>query len=427
MRWLAVAIAVAVAAAGCGGQPGTSGPSTGEAGPQKVQIIAFGDPDETAGYQAMISEFEAANEDIDVEFGPVPTQDDLLARLTTGFSSNQPPDAFLINYRKYGQFAAQGVLEPVGPYLDKSEVISREDFAETALEPFTFDGKTQTCLPQNVSSLAVYYNVDLFEKAGLDKPKAGWTWDDFLAAGKKLTGKGTYGIGTEASLIRLAPFVWSNGGEVVDNEDQPTVLTVDQGPAREALDFFLDLSLTHKVVPPDAEEQSQGSEDRFIAGTIGMYLDSRKVVPGFRNIKGFEWDVAPLPVAPGGEPATILHGDAYCMSKAGKAKDATWKLIEFANSVQGQEILAKSGRTVPSRTDVAASPVFLEPDQPPASSQVFVDVIPSIRAVPVTGSWTRVEKEADNVLDSLYYGRIEREAGVKQLVETTKPLFSSGG
>ena len=42
------------------------------------------------------------------------------------------------------------------------------------------------CLPQNLSSLVVYYNRDLFDAAGVPYPEAGWTWDDFLAAAKAL-------------------------------------------------------------------------------------------------------------------------------------------------------------------------------------------------------------------------------------------------
>ncbi|MBA2528706.1 MAG: sugar ABC transporter substrate-binding protein, partial [Euzebyales bacterium] len=431
-RGVAFLLVLVLSAVACADRRGDGPRGTGPQGKDgraagTVELVAFGDPVETAGYEEMITEFEAANPDVDVAFGPVPDQDQLLARLTTAFAGGDPPDAFLINYRKYGQFADQGVLEPVQSWLDSSDVIAEGDFAGAALDAFRFDGAELTCLPQNVSSLEVYYNADLFERAGLERPRAGWSWDDFLAAAKVLTGDGTYGVGTEASIIRVAPFVWSAGGEIADDEQRPTTLTLDRGRAREALDFFLDLQTVHGVAPPEREELSQGSQERFLAGTLGMYLDSRKAVPGLRTIEGFTWDVAPLPVAPGGEPATILHGDAYCMTAASSNKEATWRLIEFANSREGQLILAESGRTVPSRTDVAQSDAFLGPEQPPASSEVFVDAIPTIRSVPHTANWSRVEKEADNVLESLYYGRVEREAGVRQLVTSTRPLFGAGG
>ena len=391
-----------------------------------LRFVLFGDPVETAGYEELVAAFEEANPDVDVALSPVAEQDDLLAKLTTQFASGRPPDVFLVNYRNYGQFASQDVLAAVQPYLDQSEVIHEDDFSPAALDAFRFDGGDLTCLPQNVSSLVTYYNVDLFKEAGLPLPRAGWTWDDFLAAALALTGDGRYGVGTEVSLIRVAPFVCSAGGEEVDDPDAPTTLTLDTGAAREGLDFFLDLQTVYQVAPPEREEQSQDSEARFLSGGLGMYLNSRKSVPTLRTIDDFTWDVAPLPVAPGGEPATILHGDAYCMAEAGQQEDA-WRLVEFANSTEGQTILARSGRTVPSRMDVARSEAFLRSDEPPASAEVFIDVQPSIRAVPHTATWSRVEKEADQILEALFYGRVAREEGIDQLVRTTAPLFAGPG
>jgi len=316
------------------------------------------------------------------------------------------------------------VLAPVQPRLDDREVLDEADFAPAALDAFRFDGEELTCMPQNVSSLEVYYNTDLFKSAGVPLPRAGWTWDEFLTAAKALTGGQRYGVGTEPSLIRLAPFVWSAGGEIVDDLEEPTTLSVDDGAARQGLDFFLDLQTEHGVAPPEREELAQDSETRFLSGDLGMFLDSRKAVPTLRTIKDFTWDVAPLPVAPGGEPTTILHGDAYCMSEASPQQDETWRFVEFANSVEGQRILARSGRTVPSRLDVARSEAFLRSDVPPASSEVFVDAIPTIRSVPHTATWSRVEAEGDELLAAIYYGRVDREEGIRQLVDMTQPLFA---
>ena len=426
MRRTAGLLLTALLASGCGsGTDSPGGPGDGGPASASVRFLLFGDPTETAGYQQLAEEFEKANDGVDVNVTPVPTQDDLLAKLTTSFAGGQPPDVFLINYRKYGQFAARDALTPVQDRLDSSDVLSEEDFADTALDPFRFDGETLTCLPQNVSSLEVYYNVDMFEAAGVSLPEAGWSWDDFLSAAQALTKDGVYGVGTEPSLIRMAPFVWSAGGEVVDDQLAPTKLTLGSGAGRRGLDFFLDLQTEHQVAPPEKEELSQGSEDRFLAGQLGMYLDSRKAVPSLREIEDFTWDVAPLPVAPGGEPATILHGDAYCLPAAAANQEAAWRFVEYANSTEGQTILARSGRTVPSRLDVARSGVFLRPDAPPESSQVFVDAIPDIRAVPHTATWSEVEKAADDVIAAMYYGRLERDAGLRQLNEVTEPLFGS--
>ncbi|MEW2385684.1 sugar ABC transporter substrate-binding protein [Micromonospora sp. NPDC047707] len=400
----------------------TSGAAEDRAG---ITVVLFGDAEEVAGYRTLVAGFTAANPDVDVTLSPVATQDELMARLTTSFAGGRPPDVFLLNYRRYGQFAAQGAIEPVQSYLDASSAIQESDFSPRALDAFRFDGRALTCLPQNLSSLVVYWNADLFRAAGVPAPAAGWTWDDLLAAAKALTRDGRYGVGVEPSIARLAPFVWSNRGELVDDPTRPTELTLRGDPAtRKAVDWFLDLQLRHRVVPPDAEEQSESSEARFLRGTLGMYLSSRVAVPTLRTIDGFTWDAAPLPVAPGGVPASILHSDAYCMSAGLPDHRPAWRFIEYAMGATGQRTLAESGRTVPSRLDVAGSPAFLDPAKPPRSSRVYLDAEPHLRATPRTATWARVEKEADVLLEEVFYGRVDREEGLRRLETTVRPLFT---
>ena len=166
--------------------------------------------------------------------------------------------------------------------------------------PFTVNGVLQ-CLPMNMSSLEVFYSKDLFDKAHVPYPKAGWTWDDFLNDAKAITALGTpdnkiYGVGIDPQLIRLAPFVWANGGDIVDNVDHPTRLTLDTPAAKEAFQWFVDLQNKWHVVANQEENVSEQDETRFLFDTLGMWLLSRRVVPALRTSSGFTWDVAPLPI-----------------------------------------------------------------------------------------------------------------------------------
>ena len=160
---------------------------------------------------------------IDVTLAHIPSQSDYRARLATDYAAGTPPDVALLSYRRAGAFIAADQLDPLGPYLDASDVIQPDDFYPVTLESFTWNGELM-CIPQNISSLVVYYNRDLFAAAGLPEPADDWTWDDFLDAAVALTrdldGDGAtdqYGLGVEASLYRLSPFVWQNGGRIVDD------------------------------------------------------------------------------------------------------------------------------------------------------------------------------------------------------------------
>ena len=153
-----------------------------------------------------------------------------------------------------------------------------------------------------------------------------------------------------------------------------------------------------------------------------MFLDSRRAVPTFRDIEAFDWDVAPLPQRE--QAAGILHTDAYCMASAAQDKDAAWTFIEFANSPEGQAIVAASGRTVPSLVEVAESTAFLDPEVPPASSHLFLDSIPILRGVPVMAGWVDVEEVAGDELERAFYGQATVDEAIGAMISRTAPFFA---
>ena len=425
LRVLALLLLALVPTA-CGGDGGGGGGGDEVAG--EISFLVFGDPEELKAFRNVITAFKDAAPDLDVKLVEASDRDDLLARLSTSFAGGKPPDVFLLNYRFYGQFAARGVLEPVEERVDGSDVFQQDDFYRPALDAFRFDG-VLTCLPQNISSLVVYYNRDLFRDAGVPEPAAGWTWDDLVDRALKLTrdedGDGNvdqYGLGVEASIIRIAPFVWSNGGELVDDVESPSRFTLDTPEAIDAMQKFFDLRELYAVVPTEQEIESEDDESRFQNGRMAMVLSSRRSTPTFRTITGFDWDVAPLPQHR--EPAGILHSDAYCMTKASENKDGAWRFIEFALGPEGQRITAASGRTVPSLKEIANSEAFLDPDAKPANSRVFLDTIPVIRRVPNVSTWPEIEDVTGGILElGMYTGTPAAEVA-RKIDEQTREIFA---
>jgi multiple sugar transport system substrate-binding protein len=331
-----------------------------------------------------------------------------------------------MNYRYYGQFAARDALAPVDAYLEGSEAFSAEDFFGTAMTPFRWQGR-QVCLPQNVSSLVVYYNADRFAEAGLPLPAEGWTWDDMVRSAQALTrdddGDGTtdvYGLGVDPEIIRLAPLIWSNGGSLVDDEAAPTRFDFDAS-AVTAMQRFIDLRSLHEVTPTDEEAESEDLESRFLNDRLGMLMESRRVVPTLRTISSFGWDVAPFPRMR--ERVSVLHSDAYCITAGSDAKDASWRFIEFALGPEGQRITAEAGPTVPSLRSVADSDAFLDPAALPSHSEVFLEQIPRLRAVPVVSTWPEIEDVANGIIEEAYYGGGGALEVAVELTLQTRELF----
>ena len=422
--WSRVMLLAVVLATGVGAVVAPAVRVRAQDGPSgEISFAFWGDPAEEAAYTRVAEEFEAANPDIDVELVYTPGQNDYQTKIATDFAGGNPPDVFLINYRRYGQYAARGALEPLGPRLDASATLNEEDFYAPPMEAFRYRGGDLSCIPQNVSSLVVYYNQDLFAQAGVDEPEAGWTWDQFAAAAEALTvdedNDGiaeTYGLAVDPSMIRYAPFIWGAGGEIVDDLDSPTTLTLDTPEARAGIEFFINLGHTGiGAVPTEAELLSEDDESRFMRGGAAMLLQSRRVVPTLREIEGFAWDVAPLPVGPAG-PVGILHSDAFCLAAEAENKDAAWAFIEYAVGVKGQTILAETGRTVPSLKAVAESDAFLKGNAlggelgvglPPANSRVFLDTIPDIRRVPSISTWPEIEEAFNTAFQRAFYIEID--------------------
>ena len=388
--------------------------------------MVSGDPEEIEAYRAVITAFNRWQTAIDAELLPFADRDDLIVRLSTSIAGGEPPDLFLMNYRYYGQFAARDALEPVDAYLEGSEAFSAEDFFGTAMTPFRWQGR-QVCLPQNVSSLVVYYNADRFAEAGLPLPAEGWTWDDMVRSARALTrddeGDGTtdvYGLGVDPEIIRLAPLIWSNGGSLVDDEAAPTRFDFD-APAVTAMQRFIDLRSLHEVTPTDEEAESEDLESRFLNDRLGMLMESRRVVPTLRTISSFGWDVAPFPVMR--ERVSVLHSDAYCITAGSDAKDASWRFIEFALGPEGQRITAEAGPTVPSLRSVADSDAFLDPAALPSHSEVFLEQIPRLRAVPVVSTWPEIEDVANGIIEEAYYGGGGALEVAVELTLQTRQLF----
>jgi multiple sugar transport system substrate-binding protein len=412
---LAVVLGLALSVAACGDDD-----ADGAAEQKDVPAITFqvtGDPEETRVYSELADSYKSETGRT-VNIVEVPERDVHLAKLTTSFSAGKAPEVFLLNYRYLGGFAAKGVIEPAGPRLDSSEAFDRDAFYPIPLQAFDYDGALQ-CVPQNASSLVTYVNLDAFEEAGIEPPKDSWTYDEFIAAAEKLTTDKRHGIGLDLSTIRAAPWVWSAGGELVDDPAKPTKFLFDTPEGRRGLENVI--ALQENGWAPNADEvDSKDVLDRFLDGSVAMFMSSRRDVPVARTITDFEWDVAPFPTDV--EPASVLHSDGFCMAKGANA-DAAWLWIEYALGEQGQEVLAASGRSVPSLKAVAESPAFLEPTDPPANSKVFVDALANMHQLPVTPNWSEVESRTDDILTELYYGRLELDAGLKRLAEETDGKF----
>ena len=427
------ALALGLVAA-CGGDSGDEASGS-------IRFLTFGDPAELGAYRTLIESFEKEEPEIDVQLVEASDREDLIARLSTSIAGGSPPALFLMTYRVYGQFAARDALEPLGSYLDDSDAFDEEDFYPQALDAFRWDGEL-TCLPQNISSLAVYYNKDLFKRFKVRMPKDDMHWNELVFLAQQLTRdkngqpvKGAdpdlpmpntapaeiYGLGVSPEIIRVAPMIWSNGADLVDDLEEPTRFTLDGPEQKQAIEAFFQLRTLHGVIPSDQEVEAEDDESRFVNGRTAMLIDSRRAVPSVREAAEFDWDVVSFPHLQ--EPANILHSDAYCMTKGSKEKDAAWRFVEYALGPEGAGVVARTGRTVPSLKSVAESDDFLDPSKDPKNSQVWLDAVERIQNVPTVSTWPEIEDVTNGILENGMYLGQPVDKVVAEIDEKTQPLF----
>jgi multiple sugar transport system substrate-binding protein len=413
---LALSLTTLLTACSDGAQgPGSGSPSaSGSAAlTGTIRVQAAGGEGEMNALREMIAAFEKAHPGSKVEFTALAEQGEHIAKLGTAFAGGNPPDVFLLNYRRFGRFAEQGVIDPARLPGQPA------DYYEQALEAFTMDGQL-LCLPQNLSSSVVYYNPKLFGDVPL--PKAGWTTQDLMETVTKLDGKAPKTIGFETGMRTVAPFVWLHGGDVVDDLAKPTKITLDTPQGREALQYLKSLLAAGGVNATDAA--AAPAEDRFAQGELAMLVDSRRAVPAMRKA-GIEFDVAPLPK--GAAEATLLASDAYCVAKKAKNAALAHAFAQYAVGEEGGTVLAESGRTVPSLKKLAESDAFLAPGKAPESSRVWLDVAPSVRRLPNVAAWNEAETTASDALEQFFADKASIDETVRLIEKESQRLLAAEG
>ena len=406
-RVLVPLVSLAVLASACGGdgdepsaQP--SGSLTGS-----ITVAAAGGEGEIKALEGVIDAFEDAYPGTTVTLDAVASAGDLVAKLTTSFAARSAPDVFVLNYRRLGSFAEKGVIAPV-------PAASSEGLFQKPLEAFTFGGEL-LCRPSNASSMVVYLNTALFAEAGVPLPKRTWTWADLRTTAEALKAKGVKAIGFDTALVRLAPFVWSNGGEITDDAERPSRVDLSSPEAREALQLLLDLQQTGLTA---TDRAAQDPEEAFTAGKVAMLLESRRAVPGLRKTEGLDFDVAPVPTAK--TSVSVLHSDGYCVTKASRSSGLANAFAQFATAGEGARVLARSGRSVPMSVSVAESVDFLAPDQLPKGAKVFLDQAVSARPLPHVPAWNEVESVTDDILSQLFAGKTTLDQAVADIAAETR-------
>jgi alpha-glucoside transport system substrate-binding protein len=188
------AVLVLVAAAcggGGGGETGAAGTTGGgaECGSGSISLMGIWVATEQQSIQAVLDGFKEKCPDVTVKYNPA--GDNIVTVLATAVQGGNPPDlATIAQPGTIKEYAQRGEITPI----DFAKDTITQNYSQSNVDLGTFDGKLYSFLFKGANKSTVWYNVPVFEDAGVEPPK---TWDDFLAAAQTIKDSGVpaYSIG----------------------------------------------------------------------------------------------------------------------------------------------------------------------------------------------------------------------------------------
>lgn len=402
--------------------------------PVQLRLSTWGSAQEMAVIREIVSDFEAKYPDMAVEILHIPQN--YYQKLHILIAGGLTPDVMFTNSISFPVYAVHGIFAPLDDPIARSNAISRQDFYPNALKAFTWHDETGKpslqVIPRDISNLVVYYNEDLFRKAGVAVPQAGWTWADLVEKGRALThdldGDGRvdqFGMSFyDKPPLYWMPFVWSAGGWMFSPDYRQLVLGSPE--ALSGLRYYADLRNRYHVAPRLEESGGMTMAQLFLQQRIAMMVSGRWNVPLLREQAGFGWDVAPLPIGPSGESRVGIDASGYAVSADTPYPKAAFALVEHLTSRESIEKVARSGLIVPARKDVAESPVFLSPNRQPTHSRVFLDVIEFGVPTRTPPRWNEISEVILLALEPVWNGRQTPAEAIKPIAPKVNELLEVG-
>jgi multiple sugar transport system substrate-binding protein len=358
-------------------EPAAEEPAAEEAATdEQVTLLwgMWGSPEEIATHQAVADAYMAQHPNVTIELWSQPWGDYFtqLQTLWVAGNAEEIPDVMFLT--PIPRYAADGVLEPLDPFIAESDM-DTSDYWAGALDLTSYQGQVYG-FPRDIGLEVLYYNKDHFDEAGLGYPDDSWTWDDLRAAAEALTIKSAsgrverYGLGMEGG--KYPQFLVSNGGGLFDNTFEPTECWLSRPESIEAVEFIAGL-MNDELAMRDANlNQAGGDAAVFQSEQVSMIIQNASRIPAF-NAAGMNYDVAPVPTAPGGTRATGAGGAAWTMSSNSDQKEAAWEFIEFLQSPDGGlPIYSATGEAFPPIRSAAEGDAWLGNDNLPAGRQAFL-------------------------------------------------------
>jgi multiple sugar transport system substrate-binding protein len=361
-----------------------------------------GNPTEESAMKEMVDNFNAKNSDILVVWEPSPG--DHMQAMKTRLAGGTAADLFYLDVFLFEEFAKTGALLPLDAYLKDFPL---NDYSLPLREAFSYNSRLYG-LAKDFSTLSVIYNKEVFRKAGVREPKAGWTWKDFRTTALALKAKNINPTILEADFNRWIPFVNSFGGRVVDER---LSIALGEKKSMEGLKFAADLVLKDKVALRASDVGSGWEGEAFGQEKVAMIMSGPWSVSFVRdNYPNVYKNIGVVEMPKSDKPATMIYTVAWVINKQTKDRAAALKVLKYLVS-EGQEIFVKKAGVLGSSGAIAAKDT--DPLKVPFYKGAAYGSAWRVRTP--SGLFSRANDEIGSRLQDVYAGKITIDQAVKQI------------
>ncbi|HFF9855672.1 MULTISPECIES: ABC transporter substrate-binding protein [Serratia] len=302
---------------------------------------AVWDRNQLPAEQEIAKRFEQANPDIKIEIELTPSAQ-YFVKLDSAAAGGVAPDIFWINMPYFVQYAKNGIMEPLAPYI-KDSGLQLDDVVASSVKAYQYDGQ-QMAIPRDVDSIAVWYNKKLFDQAGVSYPTSDWSWDDLKnkATALKSGLKGAafplvmdLSIDGQDSYMNL---LFQNGNHIVPKDGQPTDIANDK-----SIWVYQQLQgMMKDGLMPSAQQMSEvKTENIFQSNRAAMVYAGSWLAAPFANNPLINDHIGVVMMPKIERQSGVAHSLAFAMSAKSAHKQAAWKYIAFMSSEASQAELAK--------------------------------------------------------------------------------------
>lgn len=284
--------------------------------------------------------------------------DDINQKSSIYEAANKLPDIIATNTFSLHRY--KNVILPLDDLVARDAAeLQPEDFYPEIVESCRFSDDL-FLIPYFFNVSLLYYNIDMFEAAGVALPTNDWTWDDYVENAKALNqfyrAKGTDQYGTSIVhgwWVEWLCHVHQAGGQFIGDDWHHSPM--DSPEAIEGLQFFYDLVNIHKVSPEPKNILPYTFVNQHSAMEWGGHTENWV---GMRKNAKFRWDVALLPQHPSNNRGSERVAVGVGINKNSPHRALAWKFIKHISSYQSHRKLCAAGY-VPVRKSVAEDEFFI--------------------------------------------------------------------